>query len=91
MRVALDVSAVPAHVAGAGRYVVEIARRLPAAGVDLTLVSRRDDADRWRSWSPRASVEALVPTGRVPRLLVEAWRLGTTTVARGATVWHGPH
>ncbi len=91
MRIALDVSAVPAHVAGAGRYVVEIARRLPAAGVDLALVSRRDDAERWRSWSPQASVEALVPTGRVPRLLVEAWRLGTSSVARGATVWHGPH
>ncbi len=91
MRVALDVSAVPAHVAGAGRYVVEIARRLPAAGVDLTLVSRRDDAERWRSWSPQASTEALVPTGRVQRLLVEAWRLGTTTVARRAEVWHGPH
>ncbi len=91
MRVALDVSAVPTHVAGAGRYVVEIARRLPAAGVDLALVSRRDDTERWRSWAPGASVEPLVPTGRVPRLLVEAWRLGTTKVARGATVWHGPH
>ena len=91
MRVALDVSAVPIHVAGAGRYVVEIARRLPAAGVDLALVSRRDDRDRWRSWSPDASVEPLVPTSRVSRLLFEAWRLGTTSVAREATVWHGPH
>ncbi len=91
MRVALDVSAVPTHVAGAGRYVVEIARRLPAAGVDLALVSRRNDAIRWRAWSPDASVEPLVPEGRAARLLVEAWRLGTTPVARGAAVWHGPH
>ncbi len=91
MRVALDVSAVPTHVAGAGRYVVEIARRLPAAGVDLTLVSRRDDRDRWRSWSPDASLEPLVPTSRVSRLAYEAWRLGTTTVASNAMVWHGPH
>ena len=91
MRVALDVSAVPPKVAGAGRYVVEIARRLPGAGVDLTLVSRRDDADRWQTWSPDASVEPLVPVGRAARLVFEAWRLGATPVARAATVWHGPH
>lgn len=91
MRVALDVSAVPTHVAGAGRYVVEIARRLPAAGAELTLVSRRNDVERWRSWSPDASLAPLVPFSRVPRLLFEAWRLGTTAAARDAAVWHGPH
>ena len=30
MKVALDVSAVPLKVAGAGRYIVEVARRLPS-------------------------------------------------------------
>lgn len=91
MRVALDVSAVPARVAGAGRYVVEIARRLPGDDVQLTLVSRRDDRDRWHSWSPDASVESIVPSARVSRLLYEAWRLGSSPVARAAAVWHGPH
>ncbi len=91
MRVALDASAVPTQVAGAGRYVVEIARRLPAVGVDLVRVTRRDDAARWRTWSPTATVEALVPTARVARLTYEAWRLGQSRAAKGATVWHGPH
>jgi len=91
VRVALDVSAVPEHVAGAGRYVVEIARRLPGRGVATTLVSRRDDADRWRNWSPDATVAPLVPTHRASRLASEAWRLGRSDVARSAEVWHAPH
>jgi hypothetical protein len=49
MKVALDVSAVPLRVAGAGRYIVELAARLPASGVSTTLVTRRDDEVRWRA------------------------------------------
>ncbi len=90
MRVALDVSAVPAQLTGAGRYVVEIAKRLPQSGPDVTLVSRRGDEERWRDWSA-APVVGLVPTGRAARLWYEAWRLGTSEVARAANVWHGPH
>ncbi|MHB8826215.1 MAG: glycosyltransferase family 4 protein [Acidimicrobiales bacterium] len=90
MRVALDVSAVPAQLTGAGRYVVEIAKRLALSGPDVTLVSRRGDEERWRTWSA-ASVVGLVPTGRVTRLWYEAWRLGASEAARTADVWHGPH
>ncbi len=91
MRLALDVSAVPLRVAGAGRYVVELASRLPGAGVDTTLVARRDDVERWHAWSPDAAVVPLVPTGRLARLAAEAWRLGTTPTARAVDLWHGPH
>ena len=41
MKLALDVSAVPPRMAGAGRYIGELARRVPATGVDTTLVTRR--------------------------------------------------
>ena len=90
MRVALDVSAVPTQLTGAGRYVVEIAKRLPSTGREVTLVSRRGDEERWRAWSS-APVVGLVPTGRAARLWYEAWRLGTSDAARAADVWHGPH
>ena len=76
MKVALDVSAVPLKVAGAGRYIVEIARRLPARGVETTLVTRRDDTERWRALSPNATLAPLVPDGRVARLATEAMLLG---------------
>lgn len=90
MRVALDVSAVPEQLTGAGRYVVELAKRLPGAGVEVTLVARRGDEERWRAWSA-ADVTGIVPRGRASRLWYEAWSLGTSAPARAAAVWHGPH
>ena len=90
MRVALDVSAVPVKVAGAGRYIVELARRLPDAGVTTTLVARRGD-ERWPVFAPDASVANVVPDNRIARLLYEATLAGTSEVARHVDVWHGPH
>lgn len=91
MKVCLDVSAVPARVAGAGRYVAELARRLPEREVDTTLVTRRDDAERWSTWSPRARLAPIVPSSRVQRLAYEALRLGTSPIVRRADVLHSPH
>jgi glycosyltransferase involved in cell wall biosynthesis len=91
MKVALDVSAVPEHLAGAGRYIYEVARRLPTSGVTTTLVSRKNDGSRWSAWSPDAAVAAIVPEGRLWRLVFEAVSLGTSEAARAADVWHGPH
>ena len=91
MKVALDVSAVPTKIAGAGRYIAEVAARLPGEGVDTTLVTRRDDASRWRERAPRATIAPLVPNARAPRLVYEALRLGSSPEARGVDVWHSPH
>jgi glycosyltransferase involved in cell wall biosynthesis len=91
VKVALDVSAAPPRLAGAGRYIYELARRLPTAGVATTLVCRRGDARRWSEWSPEASVAALVPAARAARLVYEAVSLGTSGTARDVDVWHGPH
>ncbi|HUY16832.1 MAG TPA: glycosyltransferase family 1 protein [Acidimicrobiales bacterium] len=91
MKVALDVSAVPPQIAGAGRYIDELARRLPDADVTTTLVTRRGDTRRWRDRSPRADVRGLVPDGRVARLAYEAWFLGASATARGVDLWHAPH
>ena len=91
VKIALDTSAVPDQPAGAGRYVVELARRLPGRGMDTTLVTRVGDASRWREYSPQSHVAAQVPNSRVARLIYEATRLGTSEVARAADVWHGPH
>jgi glycosyltransferase involved in cell wall biosynthesis len=91
MKVALDVSAVPPQVAGAGRYIVELARRLPARGVATTLVTRRGDEERWATWSPDAPRAPLVPRARIARLVSEAYLLGQSAAARENDLWHGPH
>ncbi|NBV26127.1 MAG: glycosyltransferase [Actinobacteria bacterium] len=90
MRLALDVSAVPAQPAGAGRYVVELASRVANPECELTLVSQVGDAERWRRWSPMAHVVDVVPRARPSRLLYEAVALGRSAKI-SADVWHGPH
>ena len=92
LRVALDVSAVPARPAGAGVYVIELARALATSGaVDLTLLSGRGDVDRWRTAAPSAALRPTVPPGRPLRLAWEqVWAPAAARRAR-AHVWHGPH
>jgi len=46
----------------AGRYIGELARRVPATGVETTLVTRRDDTLRWHDWSPSTHIASIVPT-----------------------------
>jgi glycosyltransferase involved in cell wall biosynthesis len=91
VKVALDVSAVPAKIAGAGRYIVEIARRLPERDVATTLVTSRGDESRWQDVSAKANVIGLAPNARVARLAYEAWVVGLSRSARGADLWHAPH
>ena len=48
LALSLDVSAVPARPAGAGYYIMELARGLVTrADIALTMVSRRGDEERW--------------------------------------------
>lgn len=87
----LDVSAVPAKPAGAGRYTIEVARSLAARDdLDLTLLARRSDIDRWRALVD-ADVQGLVPDGRLGRLAFERWRMGRAVDRRGVAVHHSPH
>lgn len=86
--VSIDVSAVPAQPAGAGRYVIELVRRVAAKPeVDLTLLARTDDGERWRELAPTAATRAIAPTRRPLRL---AWEQTGLRRAR-AGVHHGPH
>lgn len=94
LEVALDVSAVPARPAGAGRYIVEIARALSARPeLELELISRRGDAERWRQLAPGAGLLPLVPNGRPARLAFERLQLGRAVSRRlgAGAVYHGPH
>lgn len=92
--VGIDVSAVPLRPAGAGRYVVELARRVAARDdVAVTLVTRRDDGQRWTAVAPHARVLPLAPSARPARLAWEQlalWRALSRTGA-GVEVLHAPH
>lgn len=94
MRVVLDVSAIPARPAGAGQYVLRLVEALGQGSdpaLELVLVARRDDGDRWRALAPAAAVSALAPAGRPARLAWEQARGRAVAHRLGADVWHGPH
>jgi glycosyltransferase involved in cell wall biosynthesis len=78
-------------MAGAGRYIGELARRVPATGVDTTLVTRRDDTLRWHDWSPSTHIASIVPNSRPSRLAYEAILAGRSATSRSVDVWHSPH
>jgi len=92
LRVALDVSAVPARPVGAGHYVLELAGQLAVRpDVDLVLVSRRADRDRWAPMVPEGALLAAAPGPRPLRLAWEVARAGRLTASSGAAVHHAPH
>ncbi|HEX2040387.1 MAG TPA: glycosyltransferase family 1 protein [Acidimicrobiales bacterium] len=92
MKVSLDVSAVPASPAGAGRYTIDLVAALAAReDVALTLVSRRDDGDRWDEVAPGADVVAAAPGRRPARLAWEQMRLPRLLHGLGVELHHGPH
>jgi glycosyltransferase involved in cell wall biosynthesis len=92
VRVLLDVSAVPSRPVGAGVYTIALARGLHGQpGIDLALVARRGDADRWQQIALGAVLRAFGPGALPSRLLWE--QAGAPALARraGADIWHGPH
>jgi glycosyltransferase involved in cell wall biosynthesis len=92
VRVLLDVSAVPARPVGAGMYTVALASGLATrGGLDLHLLTRRDDADRWADLAPTATVHAAAPTRRPARLAWEQARGPALAERVRPDVWHGPH
>ena len=89
--VSLDVSAIPAQPAGAGRYVVELARALGRRDdVELTVVARRADGARWRALGGVNVVEQ-APQPRPVRLLWEQVGLPRLLAQLAVDVHHGPH
>jgi len=90
MRIGLDVSAVPAQPAGAGRYIVELAQRLPEH-LTTELLTRKNDRERWEKLAPLAQLNGQVPSSRVLRLLYEREVLGASQTVKSVDVWHSPH
>jgi len=92
LRVSLDVSAVPEKPAGAGRYIVELARRLnDRPEVHLTVLVRKGDSERWVAWLGHDQVKAVIPDARPLRLIFERFFLGRVVDALGVDLHHGPH
>jgi glycosyltransferase involved in cell wall biosynthesis len=93
LALSLDVSAVPARPAGAGYYIMELARGLVTrADIALTMVARRGDEERWmRLAAGGAHVVGAVPGSRPARLLFEQTGFPRLLGSLGVGVHHAPH
>jgi glycosyltransferase involved in cell wall biosynthesis len=92
VRVLLDVSAVPARPVGAGMYTVALASGLSGRDdVDLHLLTRHDDAERWSTLAPNAALHGSAPARRPARLAWEQTRGPALAAHVRPDVWHGPH
>lgn len=93
MRVSLDVTAVPATPAGAGRYTVELAAAIAARGdPELVIVARRRDGPRWRALEgAHSDVVCAAPSARPLRLAWEQLVLPALLRRTRPDVHHGPH
>lgn len=89
MKVSIDVTAIPIALTGAGRYVVELVNALVAVdGVDLTLVTRANDRERWPGG---ARISGRAPAMRPLRLAWEQVALPRLLDRAGVDVHHAPH
>jgi glycosyltransferase involved in cell wall biosynthesis len=92
LKLSVDVTAVPARPVGAGRYTLELVQQLGRRPeVELRLMARRHDAQRWKEVAPGASVVAAAPKSRPLRLAWEQVRLPALLARDSVTVHHGPH
>ncbi len=92
LQVCLDVSAVPAQPAGAGRYTMELARLLSRrADVDVTLVAPTADVTRWEELAPGSEVVGAAPRRRTLRLAWEQAVLPRLLARLEVAVHHSPH
>ena len=88
----LDVSAVPADPVGAGQYTLHLAAALARRpDLDLTLIGRRTDRERWGETAPGARLVAAAPSRRPLRLAWEQVALPGLVRRLGPSVHHGPH
>lgn len=94
MKFSIDLSAVPAKPAGAGRYAIALASGIceaMSASDCALLVANSKAATFWQGLAPCAEVVASVPSNRVLRLLYEQTLFGRLLNKNKVDVHHGIH
>ncbi len=91
--VLLDASAIPANRGGVGRYVEEAARALDGAGVRLTVVCQRRDAEHFGAAAVHSRIVPIAEElqTRPARLAWEQVTLPRMVTRLGVDVVHAPH
>ena len=92
LRLTLDVSAVPDNPVGAGQYTLHLVSALSRRpDLDLILIGRRGDRERWTQAASGARLVSAAPAQRPIRLAWEQLALPGLVRRLDASVHHGPH
>ncbi|HMS25347.1 MAG TPA: glycosyltransferase family 1 protein [Acidimicrobiia bacterium] len=92
IHLAFDATATPDQLTGAGYYVKEILHGLDAhEGISLSIVTRRNDGQRFSDYAPGAKILDIAPTNKAARIAFQAFKLGQLVDSLNADVFHGPH
>ena len=90
--VSIDVSAVPVHTGGVGRYLLGLLGGLTTEGdCRLTVFAAAGDSARWQAANPRLLVRDVAPAARPLRLAWEQLSLPTQIRRAQTAVHHSPH
>jgi glycosyltransferase involved in cell wall biosynthesis len=92
--VAIDVTAIPLELSGAGQYIWNVASGLSRRGDLLVeLLTRRSDIARWQGAMSRSRIAAIAPDRTTARVAFGEFALGRATKRAfpDAKVFLGPH
>jgi glycosyltransferase involved in cell wall biosynthesis len=92
IKATIDVTAVPVESVGVGRYLEGLTGALCKRGsLELVLIARKGDKERWLRWAPCAQVLDIAPRGRVARLFWQHMLEKRVLSRISPDVHHGPH
>ena len=75
--IAIDVTATPDELAGAGYYVKEVIHELDACQeIDLKIITRKNDKNRFKEFAPRSEILNISPDGKIGRIFFQTFQLG---------------
>ena len=90
--IAIDVTATPDELAGAGYYVKEVIHELDACQeIDLKIITRKNDKNRFKEFAPRSEILNISPDGKIGRIFFQTFQLGPIIDELGVDIFHGPH
>lgn len=92
IKLAFDATATPQELTGAGYYVHEILKELDTReNIDLSIITRKNDVDRFRTVAPKARVLDIAPISKAGRIAFQTFKLGPLIDSMDFDVFHGPH
>lgn len=92
LQVAIDASATPNELTGAGYYVQEIIKGLGSRDdISLTVITRKHDGQRFKDMAGSARIIDAAPVSKAGRIAFQTLKLGNLIDSLGIDVFHGPH